>query len=54
MLNLANSRDVRVTTCCTAASTHASLTEDEDEAQASILAVPDVVGAVRSEGSLTP
>ena len=34
--------------------THASLTEDEDEAQASIQAVLDVVGAVRCGGALTP
>jgi pimeloyl-ACP methyl ester carboxylesterase len=34
--------------------THASLTEDEHEAQASIQAVLDVVGAVRSGGALTP
>jgi pimeloyl-ACP methyl ester carboxylesterase len=34
--------------------THASLTEDRDEAQASIQAVLDVVDAVRSGGVLTP
>ena len=34
--------------------THASLTEEEDEAQASIQAVLDVVGAVRSGGAVTP
>ena len=34
--------------------THASLTEDEAEAQDSIQAVLDVVGAVRSGGALTP
>jgi hypothetical protein len=34
--------------------THASLTEEEDEAQASIQAVLDVVGAVRSGGAVMP
>jgi hypothetical protein len=34
--------------------THASLTEDDAESQASVQAVLDVVGAVRSGRALTP